>query len=671
MKRQFFLAMLLCYFVLFGCPAQSGAEIVPLDVVKRVAENFLLHQVNKFGPWNGSTSPTVAAVEIVTHDNIAIVYNVSIKPTGFLLIPYYDEFSPVVLFSKTSRFDAGRVHEVNSFASWILPDLTTTYRNIQKYRSSTASISKADSYAETPVAKAWTFFAQPVTQLKTSSVADSDYVTVGPLLTTQWDQSGNTYNYYTPAGTTCIHTLTGCVATAWSQVLRYWQWPVQGSGNHSYTWNGTTLSRDFSQSVYDWANMPAQLTSSSSQAQIEAVARLIADVGIAVDMDYSCSSSGSGAYADDQSILPVYFGYKTGAVQHARTSYNATTWFNLFKTEFDATPARPIIFSVFDNEGGHEIVADGYQTGTTNYVHVNMGWSGSEDGYYDVYNNFTAGYEWLGQYHVIVTGIQPVSFTITSSAGTGGTISPATTQTTTGGSSATFTITPNTGYGVVTPLGGTCPQGTYNGSTNTYTTGKIIANCTVQATFVNLATLTINHTSTAAGVVKGGGSISGSGISCSSVNGGSTTGTCSVSLGSGSTVTLAAAADANSTFSGWSGGGCSGIGGCSFSITGDTTVTGSFAGAYKARISGGNGYDTLTLAHTNAASGATILARQIHNATTLAEEPFTENLTVTKTVTLKGGYNAGFNSNAGLYSRLSGALYVTSGALTVENLIIQ
>lgn len=185
-------------------------------------------------------------------------------------------------------------------------------------------------------------------------------------------------------------------------------------------------------------------------------------------------------------------------------------------------------------------------------------------------------------------------------------------------------------------------------------------------------TLTVNHASTPAGVVNGGGSISGSGISCSSVNGGTKTGTCSVTLDNGSTVTLAAAADANSTFSGWSGGGCS-TGGCSFSITADTTVTGTFAGAYKAKISGGNGYDTLTLAHANAGSGATILARELHNATTLAVEPFVENLTITKPVILKGGYNAGFSSNTGIYSTLSGILTIggTSGALTVENLIIK
>ena len=670
-------ALLLVLFLLvLGISTAGFAAQVPQDIVKTVANNFLQYQVAHFGTWSGSQSPSIDSITLVEHEFAPIVYNVSVKPNGFLLIPYYDEFSPVVLFSKSSHFEPARVKEANSFASWILPEMTTTYKNIQKYRATVEAGSTFNSSAETPVAKAWAFFTQPTPQLKASSDADTgtSYVTVGPLLSTQWDQGDNTYNYYTPPGDTCTHTLTGCVATAWSQVLRYWQWPAKGSGSHSYGWNNTTLSRDFSQSTYDWANMPVQLTGTSSQAQIQAVARLIADMGIAVDMNYSCSSSGSDAYADDQSILPVYFGYKTGAVQHARPSYDTTAWFNLFKTEFDATPARPIIFSVFANDGGHEIVADGYQTGTTNYVHVNMGWSGSSDGYYNVDGDFTTGYyTWLGTDHIIVTGIQPVSFTVTSSTGTGGTISPATTQTIPGGSSATFTITANTGLQVVTPIGGTCPQGTYNSTTNSYTSGKIVANCTVVAAFTPLQPiLIVNHAYTSAGVINGGGSISGSGISCTSVNGGTKSGTCAASFNYGSSVTLAAAADANSTFSGWNGGGCN-TGGCSFTINADTTVTGSFAGAYKAKIDGGNGYDTLTLAHTNAGSGATILARELHNATTLAVEPFVENLTITKPITLKGGYNAGFSSNAGLYSTLSGILTIggTSGSLIVENLIIK
>lgn len=187
--------------------------------------------------------------------------------------------------------------------------------------------------------------------------------------------------------------------------------------------------------------------------------------------------------------------------------------------------------------------------------------------------------------------------------------------------------------------------------------------------------LTVNHANTAADTVNGGGAINGTGdISCTSVNGGGSEGTCTALFAPDTTVTLAAVPDANSTFSRWNGpDGCDGTGGCSFGITEDTIVTATFAGAYKARISGGNGYDTLNLAHNNSSSGATILARELHNATTLAVEPFTENLTVTKPITLKGGYNAGFSSNTGLYSTLSGILTIggTNGSLIVENLIIK
>jgi hypothetical protein len=492
-------------------------------------------------------------------------------------------------------------------------------------------------------------------------------------------------------------------------------------------------------------------------------------VGIAVDMDYGCASvggSGSNEYADNPGILPTYFGYKTGAVQHARPSYDATAWFNLFKTEFDAVPARPIIFSVFASDGGHEIVADGYQIGDINYVHVNMGWSGSNDGYYNVDGDFTAGYTWLGASHVIVTGIQPDTtvppppsqqtvlseafdtstipsgWTTVDHAGTGKVWSfndPGSWTNLTGGTgnfaiadsdyAGAFNMDTDLRTPVLNLAGFSAVYLSFNTYFNNHTsevadidvstngaagpwtnfwrkTGSdfegfqlldISSLATnqpnvmirfryynannawywqvddVKVVAVPAVHLTVNHFYSSAGSINGGGTISGSGISCSSVNAGTQTGTCSASFNPGSTVTLAAAADANSTFYGWTGGGCTGTDGCSFAINASTIVYGTFAGAYKAKINGGNGYDTLSLAHANAGSGAIILARELHNATSLAVEPFTENLTVTKPLALKGGYNAGFSSNAGLYSTLAGILTVggSTGSLTLENLIIK
>jgi streptogramin lyase len=67
----------------------------------------------------------------------------------------------------------------------------------------------------------------------------------------------------------------------------------------------------------------------------------------------------------------------------------------------------------------------------------------------------------------------------------------------------------------------------------------------------------------------GTGTVSGSGISCP--------GTCSKSYADGTVVTLTASAGDGSTFTGWSGGGCSGTGTCSVTMSADQSVTASFA----------------------------------------------------------------------------------------------
>ncbi|MGX9728587.1 MAG: InlB B-repeat-containing protein [Candidatus Electronema sp. VV] len=69
-------------------------------------------------------------------------------------------------------------------------------------------------------------------------------------------------------------------------------------------------------------------------------------------------------------------------------------------------------------------------------------------------------------------------FTVTPSAGTGGSISPATPQTVNHGATTSFTVTPDIGYIIDTVSG--C-GGTLSG--NTYTTGAITANCAVTASF--------------------------------------------------------------------------------------------------------------------------------------------------------------------------------------------
>ncbi|MCL2310350.1 MAG: hypothetical protein FWC42_08800, partial [Proteobacteria bacterium] len=94
---------------------------------------------------------------------------------------------------------------------------------------------------------------------------------------------------------------------------------------------------------------------------------------------------------------------------------------------------------------------------------------------------------------------------VTASAGTGGSINPSGAVSTKWGSSQTFTITPNPGYTVVEPVGGTCGASAFNG--NTYITKAVLADCTVTVTFSPI-TYTVTTIAGTGGTISPPGPIS-------------------------------------------------------------------------------------------------------------------------------------------------------------------
>ena len=64
-----------------------------------------------------------------------------------------------------------------------------------------------------------------------------------------------------------------------------------------------------------------------------------------------------------------------------------------------------------------------------------------------------------------------------------GSVSPNTPQTVNHGNTASFTVTPESGYTTDTTVGGTYPAGSW--SDDVYTTGAITANCTLSFSFTN------------------------------------------------------------------------------------------------------------------------------------------------------------------------------------------
>ena len=202
---------------------------------------------------------------------------------------------------------------------------------------------------------------------------------VTPLLSTTWNQDWP-YNYYAPACQsywTNNHCYAGCVATSMSQVMKYWNWPETGVGEHSYSTSsyGGTLSANFGATTYNWSIMPNSCSANNAASQ--AVALIMYHCGIAVDMDFR--PDGSGAHTEDVAdALINYFRYGSCARMDYRDFYSRTEWEDMLIESFDQ--GIPVVYSGADSDGGHAFNCDGYND--QRLFHFNWGWSGQYNNTY-------------------------------------------------------------------------------------------------------------------------------------------------------------------------------------------------------------------------------------------------------------------------------------------------
>jgi len=185
---------------------------------------------------------------------------------------------------------------------------------------------------------------------------------VNPLLQTSWGQNCF-YNDSCPSmtGGYCGKAVTGCVATATAQILKYYSYPTSGMGSHC-NYHFPTNCVNFSKETYDYTIMSNSLTSSDPE-----VAKLMYDVGVSVDMLWGATESTAG----DMSVpMKSYFGYSPKMYYQPVSSIDTTTLIQKIKTELDA--GRPVIIVSFT--GDHDYIIDGYNS--TNGFHCNFGWAG-------------------------------------------------------------------------------------------------------------------------------------------------------------------------------------------------------------------------------------------------------------------------------------------------------
>ena len=209
----------------------------------------------------------------------------------------------------------------------------------------------------------------------------SEPTQIAPLLgNIQWNQSAP-WNNQTPV-VDGEHTPVGCVAIAYTQVMRYYQWPTQGEGTFSYTEKRSDRqhSVDYESTTYDWAHMPERYAdpSQATEEETNALSTLAYHAGVAVEMMYAPRGSGASMPYVDRALRD-HFRYDKRVSFKNRVNYTQATWEQLLRNELIA--ARPIVYSGYGH-GGHAFVCDGYDA--NGLFHINWGWGGMSDGYFNL-----------------------------------------------------------------------------------------------------------------------------------------------------------------------------------------------------------------------------------------------------------------------------------------------
>ncbi|MDR1809243.1 MAG: thiol protease/hemagglutinin PrtT [Prevotella sp.] len=306
---------------------------------------------------------TDRSVLLSTNDNVCY-YIFNKGSEGFVVVSGDDRAKDILGYSDGGAFNYATAPE--NFKYWL-----NFYAEEINYLLAQPedNIALPEGYADDEISESATAYAAEVQPL---------------LDAIKWGQ-GSPYNNLCPKTYNNKTTLTGCVATGMAQVMNYYSWPDKGVGSNSYVPDSVkqTVSVNFSQTTYDWANMTPTYNLLSTQAQKDAVATLMYHCGVAVNMNYDTSANGgSGASPVDMGKGMVkHFKYDGGMQLYSRDYYSATGWANMLKAELNA--ARPVLYcGTSETEGGHLFVCDGYDS--NGRFHINWGWSGSSDGYFEL-----------------------------------------------------------------------------------------------------------------------------------------------------------------------------------------------------------------------------------------------------------------------------------------------
>lgn len=362
----------------------TNANPVTRQTAQTVAANFYSQNFK-------STLPglSLAYTEFAS-DGQPVYYVFDINNNGgFVIVSAEDAARPILGYSNKGQYIIPR--DNNNVAWW----MNCRKQEIEYARNKNIS-------GTSDIANEWSRYINN-TIPKTHNVMSA----VAPLTKSIWNQSPY-FNAMCPGG-----SVTGCVATAMAQVMKYWSYPPHGHGYSGY-WEKQAdgfansygyLEADYDSSNYVWSDMPDTINNPDNE-----VAELMYDCGVSVDMDYSPSGSGAWVVTGDypvcaQNSYVKYFGYNPATIQGVyESNYTYANWLTLIENELNNNRVVQYVGNDSVNNAGHTWVCDGYDA--SNNFDMNWGWGGYDNGFYPPNALDVLGYQ-LNWWNEAVIGIEP------------------------------------------------------------------------------------------------------------------------------------------------------------------------------------------------------------------------------------------------------------------------
>ena len=304
------------------------AVAAPVDEQKarQLASDFLSN-MNPHGTRSGNSELTRAVTGVADGNDAAIyVFN---SDNSFVIISADDRTPAVLGYSDHGVYDMKKAPDgLKAMLGWL-------QASVRNYSTTRGEVSIHDA--------------------------------IKPLLTTKWNQH-SPYNLFCPYDeVNDAPSVTGCVATAMAQIMKYHEWP----------------------SAYDWSLMKDEYDSGDESAAAQEVAKVMKDAGASVYMKYSAN----GSFANADGISEAFrntFGYSISTELVSRAYFTAQEWDELIYSNLENK--MPVYYGgtaidIDDSKGylqgveaGHGFVVDGYDG--KGLYHVNWGWGGLSDGFF-------------------------------------------------------------------------------------------------------------------------------------------------------------------------------------------------------------------------------------------------------------------------------------------------